>query len=153
MRKEITIDSPWLYHAWPANQTRHTESTLPSRCLLASVRCGSTIGPTHYLGAVVRAVDDDGVVSDSKVIELLQQLSDHAVVLDHPVGIKPQTGLSLRFGFQMSEDMHARAVEPDEERLAGLLLAIDEIERPGKKLLVDRLDRKSTRLNSSHLGI
>ena len=34
--------------------------------------------------------------------------------------------------------MHARAVEPDEERLACLLLAIDEIERTGKELLVHR---------------
>ena len=35
--------------------------------------------------------------------------------------------------------MHASAVEPDEERFVALLLAIDEIERPSKELLVHRL--------------
>jgi hypothetical protein len=37
----------------------------------------------------------------------------------------------------MSEDVHARGVEPDEERLCRLVLAVDEVQRRLQELLVD----------------
>ena len=42
-------------------------------------------------------------------------------------------------GPHVGAEVHPRAVVPDEERLAGLALALDEIDRRGRGLIVDRL--------------
>ena len=68
---------------------------------------------------------------DAEIVELLQQLSDMAVMLDHAIGIDALAGLALDFRLQMRPDMHAGRVEVAEPGLAGPVLAIDEIERCG----------------------
>jgi len=37
--------------------------------------------------AIIGAVDHDGVIGDSEVIELLEQQTDMIVVLDHTIGV------------------------------------------------------------------
>ena len=44
-------------------------------------------GQRVHVRAVVGRVDHDGVVGDAEIVELLQNLPDVAVVLDHAVGI------------------------------------------------------------------
>src|SRR5262249_6158251 len=63
--KEIVVDRAGLDHARPANQARRSIAALPIGRLLATVWGGATIRPRHHLGAVVRSVDHDRVVSDA----------------------------------------------------------------------------------------
>src|SRR5262245_44526902 len=71
MSKEIAVNSARFDHARPANQARGSIAALPIGRLLAAVWGSAAVGPRHYFGAVVRAVNNDGVVSDSEVVELL----------------------------------------------------------------------------------
>jgi len=54
------------------------------------------VRPERELGAVVGGVEHDGVVGDLEVVELLQQLAHHAVMLDHAVGMDTLAGLAHR---------------------------------------------------------
>ena len=84
----------------------------------------------------------DGVVGDAEVVELLEQLADVAVVLDHAVGVFGPGGqprLVAMLGAHMSAQVHAGAVEPAEERLVGLGLPLDEVDARRPSLVVDRL--------------
>ena len=84
------------------------------------VRRRAAVRPRRRLRAVVGAVDDDGVVGDAEIVELLQHPADHVVVLDHAVGVEADAGAALGRLLQMRPDVHARGVEPDEERLVVL---------------------------------
>ena len=139
VRAEIVEDGARLDHARPPDQARHAVAALPVRVLLASERRRAPVGPAHGLGAVVGRVHDDRVVRDPEVVELLQDLADVRVVLDHPVGVDPEAGLALRAPLQVREDVHPRRVPPEEERLLGLVRLVDEAERPLGDLVVDRL--------------
>ena len=127
---------PGLITPGPADHRRHAEATFPVGRLLTSERGAATIGPAHHLGPVVGGVHDDGVVRDAQVVEFLQQLAHMPVVLDHAVGVKPRPVLPSRFLLQVRKDVHARAVELAEERLAGLVLAVDEVQRRGEEFLI-----------------
>ena len=81
-------------------------------------RRDAAVRPGHGLGAVVGGVDDDRVVGDAEVVELLEHRADHVVVLDHAVGIEADAGLAVGLLLQVRPDVHARGVEPHEERLA-----------------------------------
>ena len=84
-----------LDHARPADERRHAEGAFPVSRLLALERRGAAIGPGEDFGAVVGGVNDDRVVGDAEVVELLEQLADVTVVLDHAVGIEAQAGLAF----------------------------------------------------------
>ena len=127
------------HQAGPAHHRRHAIAAFPVGVLLAAERRGAAVGPGERLGAVVGGVDHDGVVGDAEVVELLQELADLAVVLDHAVGIDAEPGLALRLGLEAGPDVHAGRIEPDEERLLVLVRAVDEVERGVEELLVDRL--------------
>ena len=99
----------------------------------------AAVRPGHHLRAVVAGVHDDGVVRDAEVVELLEQLADLAVVLDHAVRIEAQAGFALGLLLQARPDVHARGIPPDEKRLVGLVSLVDELKRPLGDLLVDRL--------------
>ena len=90
----------------------HAPAALPVGVLLAAERRRAAVGPAHHLGAVVGRVHDDGVVGDAELVELVEQLADVAVVLDHAVGIDAEPGLALRLRLQVREDVHAGRVEP-----------------------------------------
>ena len=75
-----------------------------------------------------------GVVGDAEVIEFLQHLADHFVMLDHAVGLPPPSRSLLEPG----PDVHARGVVPDEKRFVLFNRAIDEFHRRIVELLIDR---------------
>src|SRR5215469_16425306 len=90
---------------------------------------------------ILGAVHHDGVAGDAEVIQFLQQLTHNFVVLDHHVMIVrlPAAGPAFKLGLDMGAQMHMRGVEPDEERNAGLDLALQEVIRFGEDLIVDSL--------------
>ena len=91
--------------------------------------------------AVVAGVDDDGVVGDAHVVQRLEQRADRVVVLDHAVDV---LAVAVRvaaamLGADVRAQMHARRVEPDEERLARCLLPLHVVDGRRRGLVVDRL--------------
>src|SRR5262249_52716137 len=82
MREEIIVNSARLDYSRPTDQRRNTEATLESSRLFAAIRRGSTIWPTHHLSPIVSRINYNRVIQDSKVLELLEQSTDHTVVLN-----------------------------------------------------------------------
>jgi hypothetical protein len=78
--------------------------------------------------AVVRGVEDDGVVDDVEVVQRLEQLTDVAIAFDHAIGVLVvrHPALTAHRRAHMRVGMHARRVHPDKERLVGLHLPLDE---------------------------
>jgi len=62
-----------------------------------------------------------------------------AVMLHHAVRVDAQPRLTVGFGLQVREDVHARGVPPHEEWLAILVRLVDEVQRLLHHLIVDRL--------------
>ena len=124
VREDVVDDRAGLDHAGPADHRRHAVAAFPVGVLLAAERRGAAVGPGERLGAVVGRVHDDRVVGDAELVELGQQLADHAVVLDHAVGVDAEPGLALGLRLEVGPDVHPGRVVPDEERLA----------RPGRAL-------------------
>ena len=100
MRQHVIVDGVGLDYARPANNRRHTIPAFPIGRLLAAERRRAAVRPTHDLGAVVGREDDDGVVGDAEIVELLEQLPDIAVELDHTVGIDAVAGLARDSGLR-----------------------------------------------------
>ena len=71
-------------------------AAFPVRVLFAAEHRGAAVGPGEDLGAVVGGIHDDGVVVEAQLLELVEQLADVAVVLDHAVGVDAEAGLALR---------------------------------------------------------
>ena len=67
----------------PLDQARDAHAAFPSGALLAPERGHAAVRPGQLLVAVVRRVDHDGVVGNSKILQLLKDRSDVLVVLDH----------------------------------------------------------------------
>ena len=139
VRDDLVDLGAGLDHAGPAHDQRHAIAALPVGVLLAAERRRAAVGPAEHLGAVVGRPDHDRVVGDAQVVQLLQELADVAVVLDHAVRADSEPGLALRLGLEVGVDVHAGRVEPDEPGLAALLLLVDELDRGGEHLLVHRL--------------
>src|SRR5215471_10733048 len=125
----------------PGQRMTHGTRQPPSQLVSFSLRNGVVppSGQGEDLSTVVGGPYNDRVVGDPEVVDLLEQLSDHAVVLYHAVGVRTEPGLPLRREFEMREDMHARGVEPDEERLAILVGLVHDLERAVEELLVHGL--------------
>ena len=135
----LVDDRARLDDAGPADDHRDAEAALPVGRLLAAERGRAAVRPGHHLGAVVGRVQDDRVVGDAELVELVEELPDVAVVLDHPVRVDAQAGDALRLGLQVGEDVHPGRVPPHEERLVVRVRPVDEVHRAGEELLVDRL--------------
>ena len=58
-------------------------------------------------------------------------------MLDHAVGINTESGLAIGLLFEMSPDVHARAVPPDEERLVIVGGPFHEVQGPCRHFFVD----------------
>ena len=138
-REDVVDLGARRHQAGPAHHRRHAVAAFPVGVLLAAERRGAAVGPGERLGAVVGGVDHDRVVGDAEIVELLQQLADLAVMLDHAVGIDAEPGLALRLGLEAGPDVHAARIEPDEERLLVPVRAVDEVDRGLEEFLVDRL--------------
>jgi hypothetical protein len=79
-------------------------------------RCGAAIRPCKGFRTVVGAVNHDGVIGDSGVIELLEHPADHIIVLDHTVRVEVNAGAALAFLFQTCPDVRAGGVVPYKEK-------------------------------------
>ena len=71
----------------------------------------------------------------------LSKRADGVVVLDHAVDVFAVAVLvpAAMLGADVRPQVHARAVEPAEERLAGRLLPLHVVDGRGRRLVVDRL--------------
>src|SRR5215475_14615712 len=74
-------DGPSGDNAWPAQQAGYAHAPFPGRAFFAAERCIAAIGPVQQLEAIVGRIDDDGVVGDSKLVELVQEHADMLVML------------------------------------------------------------------------
>src|SRR6185369_13459383 len=135
MRTHVAHYRARLDDSRPTDQGRHAKRTFPPGRLFAFEWRGPAVRPAHHLSAVIGRINDDGVVQNTEVFELLQQLSYVPVVLHHTVRVEAKARLSLRLGLEMGKDMHPRRVEPAEERLFRLLLAFHKIQRSREELL------------------
>ena len=57
---------------------------------------------------------------NAEVVELLEQLTDHIVVLSHAVGLDTLARSAEGLGFEVRAHVHARGVEPYKERSVSL---------------------------------
>ena len=123
----------------PADHLRHPEGAFPTGVLLAAEWGGRPVGPGIGVWAIVGAVDDDGVLGDTQIIECIKHLSDVSVVVDHGVVIPglPAPGLAHALRFGVGEQMHVGEVQPDEKRCVGTVLTFDEIDAGHGDVIVD----------------
>jgi hypothetical protein len=115
-----------LDDARPPNHAGDAIAAFPTRVLFSFERGRAAVGPRKDFSAVVGRIEDNRVISDAEVVKLLEQFSDHAIVLNHTVGRHSQTGLAFRLGLKMREDMHATRIEPAEEGPVGSGILFDE---------------------------
>src|SRR5271154_4581979 len=78
----IRIRSGWNMSR-PLDETGHAQTAFPGRAFLATERSITSVRPEHELVAVVRAVNDDGVVIDAEVFEFLDKGANKFVVFQH----------------------------------------------------------------------
>ena len=127
----------------PAHDRRHAEAAFETGALAAGKRCLSAVRPGEILGAVVGGEHDDGVVVEPVALQVGHHRADdivelrHAGFLDAPAVL----GVAQRFILlgQMRHDVHARRVEPHEERLLVGARLVDELQRVVEDFVVDRL--------------
>src|SRR5262245_61622095 len=112
---------------------------LPGGLLLPAERRHAAIRPGVHVHTVVGAIDDDGVVSNTELVNHLEQAPNVAVVFEHAIDVFAETAATLIFRSNMSVEMHARAIPPAEERFAGLGLPPNEVDGRVGRLVVDRL--------------
>ena len=137
MIENIIDDRTRLDHSRPANKSRHAKAALPGRAFLSAERLHASVGIGVGLGTVVGRVDDDGVVGDTQIIELVEQLAHVMVVLHQAISVEAVAGLAIPFRRQACPHMHARGVKPDKERLVVLVRLVDEFYCGIGKFLVD----------------
>src|SRR6476619_3766324 len=89
--------------------------------------------------AIVRRVDQYGVVGDAEFVDRLQNLADIVVMLEHAVEIFADAATSAHLWADMRVEMHPGSVPPQEERALGRHLALHEVNRRIHGLVVDRL--------------
>ena len=90
---------------------------------------------------VVGRVHDDRVVGDPELVEQVEQLADVPVVVEHRVVVRrlPAAGLAEAPPLGVRAEVHVRRVHPAEERLAPVVLALDEVGGGVDELVVARL--------------
>src|SRR5262249_28133381 len=96
-----------FHYAGPTHHHRDAHATFPGGTFLTMEGRHSAVRPKCNLRAIVGGVENDRVVGDTQIVELLEELTDHAVVLDHAVGVNPLAGLAKRLWLEMGEDVHA----------------------------------------------
>jgi hypothetical protein len=123
----------------PPDHTWSAEPAFPTQALLTPEGRGAAVGPRELLGAVVGGEHNHGVVRDAKRVELVEQLTDDPVELLQAVGVEPERGLVSPALRQVRPHVHPRGVVPQEEGLVAGVSTIDEVERPAKEVVFDRL--------------
>ncbi|MNX32731.1 hypothetical protein D3C86_629430 [compost metagenome] len=127
--------------AGPADHGRYAEGAFPVGVLFAAERGGCRIRPRELIRPVVRRVDHDGVLGDAQVIQLFQEFAHVLVMLPHAVGIivAGHAALALVLGPDVREQVHARGVHPQEERLVVLAVLVQVVQRRAHRFVVDGL--------------
>src|SRR3984885_7063314 len=126
------LDLAGRHLAGPADERRYAEAAFEDRALALRERRLPAIRPGKYLGAVVGGEAPDGVVIHAHVFQLLHHDADvvvelrHARFVDGPAILR--VAQRLVFGRKVSDDVHARRIEPEEERLVVGLGLVDELQ-------------------------
>ncbi len=141
---DAVADCPRLDHPGPAHHAGHAPAALPVGVFLTAERGGGCIRPSVVVRAIVGRIVDDRLVGDTEFIENFQELPDVHVVLDHAGGVFigmriPLGSLGAAFGADVGAKVHAGAAPPDKPRLAGLVLAPDEVDGRGYGLVIHGL--------------
>ena len=129
--------------AGPAGDARHAEAAFHDCPFALRERRRAAVGPGETFGAVVGGEDDDRVFFFAHVLELLQHEADVVIELGHagflfrPAIFRVARRFPLRR--EMRDDVHARRIQPAEERLAVLLGLVDELDRQVADLVIDGL--------------
>ena len=87
---------------------------------------------------VVSRVHHESIVGDTKLVEIVEHLAHVLVVIDHRVvvGRLPAASLTQALGLRVGVQMHVGEVEPQEERLVRIVLALDEVLGCSSELIV-----------------
>src|SRR5215468_182869 len=142
-RDDAVLDPARGNTARPADDARHPEAPFEPRALAACERRLASVRPRKVLGAVVGAEGDDGVVIEAVILHVLHDGADdvvelrHAGFLDGPAILRRAHVLVLVR--EVRDDVHARRVQPQEERLAVRPRLVYELERVGEDLVVHGL--------------
>src|SRR5208282_5760571 len=129
-----------IWPGWilPGQRTTIGTRNAPSQLVFFSLRNGviAPSGQEFMCGPL--SVEYMTSVLSSELVESVEHLTDVLVVIDHRVVVRrlPASRLSLALRLGVGEEMHVRGVEPDEERLARVVLALDEISRRGDEFVV-----------------
>src|ERR1017187_2900549 len=75
VREDLIGDRTRLDHTRPADRAGHAPAAIPVRILLAAKRSAPAVGPAQFFGAVVGRVHHDGVVGNTQLVELIEELS------------------------------------------------------------------------------
>jgi hypothetical protein len=88
---------------------------------------------------VVSAVEKQRVIGNTQCVEQGKDLPDVLVMVDHHVVVfgLPTPGLTHAARLLVSAEMHVGGVDPDRERLAGVLLARNPVRCHGNDVIVD----------------
>ena len=95
VREDVVEDGAGFDDAGPADGAGHAVAAFPVTGLLVAEGRRAAVGPGEFLRAVVGGIHDDGVVLEAEFLELVEELADVVVVLDHAVGIDAETGLAF----------------------------------------------------------
>ena len=120
----------------PCSGTRKAPSQFVSFSLRNGVMPPS--GQVFMCGPLSVLYIDERVVGDAQLVQQVEHLAHVLVVVDHRVvvGRLPPAGLAEALRLGVGSQVHVGGVDPAEERLAGLVLALDEVLGGGDELVV-----------------
>src|SRR5436309_1168076 len=107
MGEDVVVDGAGPDHTGPTDGTGHAVAAFPILVLLAAERRGAAVGPRKFFGAVIGGIHHDRVFVETELMELVEDLTNHPVVLDHAVGIDAEACLALTLFLKMREDVHS----------------------------------------------
>ena len=114
--------------------------------VLAAFLCSGAAYADDVLEAIQEATEaynekayTEAVESLEYAKQLIQQLTDMAIVLHHAIGINAVAGFLFGLRLEVGPDMHPGGVVPDEERLVCLLGPANKVLGRGQDFLVNGL--------------
>ena len=134
--KHAVNNRAWLDMARPADHRRYAEAAFPAGVFLSTERGFARIWPGGRHWAVIGGVNQDGIVFNAQIFNFLQHFTNHLVVLNHPVCIRPQTCGTNAAVFQVGFVVHTRGVEPGKERFPGFHLTFHKVVVGRQRLFV-----------------
>ena len=133
---DVIDDGARRNFAGPTHHRRHPEAALPVGVLFTAERGDTSVGPGVEVWAVVCGVEHYGVFRDAEIVQLVEQVTDHPVMSNHRVVIKPLPGETHFIIRGMGPEMHAGGIYPDKKRFVVGHCPGDEILGRGHELAV-----------------